>query len=45
MDMKNQFRYTFLTEVITLRDILSNCLLKVIINTIVLWQLVILNCF
>ena len=42
MHMKNQFHYTFLTGgflVITLRDVLSNCLLKVVISNIVVWQL------
>ena len=43
MQMKNQSNYTFLIDffiVITLRDVLSNHLLKVIINDIVVWQLV-----
>ena len=46
--MKNQFQYTFLIDVfikITLRDVLSNRLLKVIINNIAVWQLVVLHCF
>ena len=48
MHMKNQFQYTFLIDVfivITLTDVLSNRLLKVIINNIVVWQLVVLHCF
>ena len=48
MHMKNQFRYTFLIDVfivITLWDVLSNRLLKVMISNIVLWQLVVLHCF
>ena len=47
MNMKNQSHYTFLIDVfivITLRDVLSNRLLKVVINNIV-GQLVVLHCF
>ena len=46
--MKNQFHYTFLIDffiVITLRGVLSNHLLKIVINDIVEWQLVVLHCF
>ena len=48
MQMKNQFHYTFLIDVfivITLRDVLSNRLLRFIINDIAVWQLVVLHCF
>ena len=48
MQMKNQFHYTFLIDffiLITLRDVLSNHILKVIINNIVVWQLIVLHCF
>ena len=42
MQMKNQFHYSLLIDffiAITLREVLSNHLLKVIINNIVVWQL------
>ena len=48
MHMNIQFHYTLLINVfivITLRNVLSNHLLKVIINNIVVWQLAVLHCF